>query len=460
MKKIINAILEFLGFGEKTKTPRERATELMEWISSQKRLDECRKQAFQAIQKSEFQADEKRKHPYEGSIKADCIKVDSALTQYHSDEMSKKFGDAKYLLTLIDNGISTALSNATYKSVEVSIQGKIAQSKPAATKLNDDLKNAKKELHIFKGANGIQHEAENIDIGNSLYIILAFAVCESIANMFFLRENISTFKALFIALAVAGINVLANVWFGTRYREKNHIDEKRSKAGSIYIVYAGLLILLLNAFIAWYRFDTQGGFINISSEFLLESVVLFSVGIILGIAAFNKGYALDDPYPGYGPISRKVNALEEQWQSLQEQHADFCESMKNQAIAAHNSTKTRILNSQTQLMAVLPEMSKLIEDWASERGHLNFAYTQLQQMFKSTIVANLPEGHRYPENLIDLEINSQLDHYATQVKNLLNKKDELKNSVSKLISEVEKSESTLNEWIRSEQAEILLRWPN
>ena len=460
MKNLWNSILRFFGFGENPKTARERATELMEWICSQKRLDECSKTAFQAIQKGELKPSDRRAHPYEGGIKSDCIKVDSALTEYYSEEMSKRFGDAKYLLTLLDNGSSTALSSSAPQSVETSIQGRIAQNNPAASKLREDLNRAKHDLHIFKGANGIQSEALTVDIGNSLYVILAFAVFEAIANMFFLRENISTFKALFISLAVAAINVGVNVWFGSKYREKNHIDEKRSKAGKIYKAYAFLLILLLNVFIAWYRFDTQGGVQNSSSEFFLESVVLLIVGIGLGVAAFQKGYALDDPYPDYGPMSRKVDQLEEQWQSLLSQHAEFCDSQKKQALSAHQSIKERILTSQNQLMGVLPELSKLVEQWSAERRHLNHAYSQLQHMFKTTMSTNLPTEFEYPQTVIDLGTNTELEHYQNQVQGLINQKDGMRNSVEALIKEVEFSEQNLNNWIRGEQAEVLLRWPN
>jgi hypothetical protein len=460
MKKIWNAILEFLGFGEKPQTARERATALMQWISSQKRLDECRKQAFQAIQKDEPIHAENRTHPYEGTVRADCIKVDVALTQYYADEMTKKFGDAKYLITLLDNGISTALSNATLESVEIAIQGKISQSNPAARKLKEDLLKARQDLLIFKGANGIQRDAEDIDESNSRYVIYAFAFFEAIANIFFLREKLSSLKAMLIALVVAAINVWISAWFGNRYREKNHIDEKRSSAGRINLFYASLVIFSLNLFIAWYRFDTQGGISNSSSEFLFESIILLSVGLVLGYSAFYKGYTSDDPYPSYGSNSRKLNELETQWQFLQTQHAEFCNNLQNQAISAHTSIKERILRSQGELMAVLPEISKLVDEWASERRHLNHAYEQLQQMFKVTIGSNHPNGSNYSKTLSKLDTNSQLEHYQTQVQNLINKKDEHKTIVGKLIADVDQSERNLNAWIRSDTAEILLGWPN
>jgi flagellar biosynthesis chaperone FliJ len=111
-------------------------------------------------------------------------------------------------------------------------------------------------------------------------------------------------------------------------------------------------------------------------------------------------------------------------------------------------------------MAVLPEISKLVDEWASERRNLNHAYEQLQQMFKVTIGSNHPNGSNYSKTLLKLDTNSQLEHYQTQVQNLINKKDEHKTIVGKLIADVDQSERNLNAWIRSDTAEILLGWPN
>lgn len=53
MKKIWDAILRFFGFGDDIQTPAEKAKELMAWISSKDRMDQCTQQAFQAVQKRE-----------------------------------------------------------------------------------------------------------------------------------------------------------------------------------------------------------------------------------------------------------------------------------------------------------------------------------------------------------------------------------------------------------------------
>lgn len=246
MKNFWTAILKFFGLGNAPQTPAEKVKELMAWITSQKRMDQCTQQAFQAVQKNEPLPPNNRPHPYEATIKVDCIKVDAAVTELHAGEIAEKFGDVQYLINLIGDGIATALNGASPRNIAMAVTGKIAQSRPEAEKIKFDLDRAQDELRIFRGANALTRDAQHVDKDNAFYVIGAFALAEAVANMLFLRENISTGIAIFIALAVAAINVLANVWFGIRYREKNHVDISRAKKGQIYFFYAFLMILLLN----------------------------------------------------------------------------------------------------------------------------------------------------------------------------------------------------------------------
>lgn len=461
MKKIWDAILKFFGFGEEPQSPQDRARELMAWITSQDRMDQCTQQAFQAVQKKEPLPPKDRPHPYEATIKADCIKVDAAVTEAHAGEISEKFGDVQYLINLIQDGVSTALASASPRNVEMAVTGKIAQSKPEAEKLKSDLDRARDELRIFRGANALTRDAVVVDKSNALYVIGAFAFFEAVANMLFLRENISTGIAIFIALAVAAINVLANVWFGGRYREKNHVDEIRSKKGRIYFFYALLMILLLNSFIAGYRLlehynDSHG----ITAAFMLESTVLLIVGIALGIAAFNKGYDLEDPYPGYGDLAEKVDGLENSWNELRKLHANFCEETKQTAISAHKSIKDKIIRSQNQLATSLPEMARMLEIWSADRRQLNHVYGELQQMFKTTMVANHPDGHSYTQIILKLDENQQLSHYTNQIQELISNREDTQKIVDKLLSNIDESEIILNQWITGDSAKVLWEWPN
>lgn len=461
MKKIWNAILKFFGLGDEHQTPAEKVKELMAWITSQKRMDQCTQQAFQAVQREEPLPPNGRPHPYEATIKVDCIKVDAAITELHAGEIAEKFADVQYLINLIQDGIATALNGASPIHIGMAVSGKIAQSKPEAEKIKSDLDRAKDELRIFRGANALTRVSQQVDKGNAFYVIGAFALAEALANMLFLRENISTGIAIIIAIAVAAINVLANVWFGIRYREKNHIDISRAKKGQIYFIYAFLLILLLNFFIAGYRLlehynDSHG----ITPAFMLESTVLLIVGIALGIASFNKGYALDDPYPEYGDLARKVDELENNWNELRKLHANFCAETKQAAIGAHKNIKEKIIRSQNQLATSLPEMARMLALWAADRLQLNHVYGELQQMFKTTIRGNHVDGPLYNQNILNFDENQQLAHYTNKIQDLILNRNATQQIVDQLLASIDESEVILNQWITGEDAKVLWEWPN
>lgn len=460
MKKFWTWLMSFFGFGEQEVSKKERLDRLLNEIGSEEKLNECKKMAFQVIQKKD-PIQPGKPHPYEATIRGDCIIADAALTEYHNDELNKIFGDAQYLITLIQNGIGIELSNHSSKSVKQKITGQIALATPEIDKLKKDLAVAQKDLEVFKGANGLGAAANYPESQiNSLYFIFGVAILEAIFNIAFLREQLDGHKAFIVAIAVAVFNVGVNAWFGIKYRLKNHIDKEIANKGRLYKLYAFIAILLLNACIAYFRYDVLPDKQNISSEFFLESGVLFFVGIVLGIAAFNKGYAYDDPYPDYGRLSRKVDEIENEIKDFSVQHAEFCETVKKQATSAHSALKQRIHSSANSLSMTLPDMSKKLHDWSAQRNQLNHVYSQLQEIFRGIIIAHHPESKGYPKEIQELSKNNQLDSHQSQVDSFIARKDDIEESVTNLVKQVDKSDDELHNWLIGSDAAALWRWPN
>jgi hypothetical protein len=188
--------------------------------------------------------------------------------------------------------------------------------------------------------------------------------------------------------------------------------------------------------------------------------VLFLVGIILGVAAFNKGYALDDPYPDYGRLSRKVDDIENSIKHFAVQHADFCEGVKKQATSAHQALKQRIYSSANSLSMTLPDMSKKLHEWSAQRTQLNHVYSQLQEIFRGIIVAHHPDGDSYPTAVQSLSPNTQLEEHQKQVDGFITQKDQIDESVAKLVKQVDESDDELHNWLTGTDAAALWRWPN
>ena len=111
-------------------------------------------------------------------------------------------------------------------------------------------------------------------------------------------------------------------------------------------------------------------------------------------------------------------------------------------------------------METLPDLARYVNQWAAERRQLNQSFAQLQQMFKTTITANLLGENKYPISIEDLQPNTQLEHYQRQLDSLLGRKDQINSVVDALNDQIDASENKLSDWVKSDLAKGLFRWPN
>jgi len=454
--KIWSTLFNFFGFGQKELSPKEEYEELEVWINSKQYFDDCQQKAYQVAQKKDSLRPGQA-HAYDGQILLDCIKVDSSLSRHQNTTLTEQFGDARYHAEVLLSGISTKLSEFSKFSVESTLSGDIALKTPAAEILMSKLDQAKKELHIFKGANALERDAETPERSNILYFMGAFAIAEIFANIIFLREAFEPPDGLFISLLVTLLNLIGAAWFGYQFREKNHIEPTRATAGRKNALYATLIVAFANASIAGFRWIAVP---VANTEFWLESTLLFVFGCALGYAAFQKAYRLDDPYPDYGPLSRKVNQLDAEFQQLREEHAEFCQTSKTRALDAHKSLDRQISSSYSQFVEKLPEMSKAMEVWSKQRNALTQKNQLLQRVFKGIVVSNVDPELRYPQEIRELPTDEILETFKRDFVDFEALRSRLDQQVATLQSQVKSSRDELEKWFRSDEARAVFGWPN
>lgn len=455
---LINKILKFFGFGGDEDDSRDFNREL-DRISSQQCQDLAKQQAFQAIQKGdEIYPD--RPHPYEAGIRSDCTGVDTLCTQFHAEKLKNSFGDAQYLAVLLQAGLQGEMAQASPREIEGKIRSAISQNQAEANLILDGYKKAEKDLEIFKGANGISYAAYYPEKSNALYLLVAIGIIEAIFNAWFLRYGINFITSLLIAISVAVINIGGNVWLGGRYRDKNHIRPEIAKEGRMNRIYSFALIMGINGLIAGYRFWYASDTGALTAQFALESTILFIVGIAMGVAAFNKGYALDDPYPEYGAYTRRLEVWTQKLAEIRKMHSEYCSDLKRKADSILDALDNRILAASERFSAQLPEMSQLLSAWESDRSKVNYAYKQLQEIFKITINAYHPNGSGgYPMDKVDLPENEQLKSHKEQVDRYLNRREELTQQVNNLRDQVRGQRDALHVWWQEPATLDLLGFP-
>jgi len=453
--KLWAAICSFFGFNKKTKTPKEEYEEMEVWITSKNYFDQCEQRAYQAVQKKDSLR-QGQVHAHDGQIVIDCVKVDSALSRYQNGFLTEQFGEAKYLAEVFKSGISTQLSDASASGVANAISGEVARKSPSAEVLVSQLEEATRELHIFKGAHGLDREAEDPTRSNIFYYMGAFAIAEIFANVIFLREAFEPVHGLFISIMVALLNLAGAAWFGYQFREKNHTDPARSSKGRRNALYATGIVVFANAIIAGFRLIAAQ---TADPSFWLESSLLFVVGSALGYAAFQKAYRLDDPFPGFGPLSRRVATLKDQLTDLREEHVEYCRETKTRSLDAHTSLERRVASSYQQFGNKLPEIRKAIEIWSRQRSSLNQRCQALQRAFKSIVISNVDRDFGYPSDIADLQKDEILESFRGEVENFEKDRVQLDQRVEELQKQIRLSREQLEQWFNTEEANKLFGWP-
>jgi hypothetical protein len=453
--KLWAAICSFFGFGSKPKSFKQEYDELEQWLNSQEYFDQCSQRAYQAVQNRDS-LNPGQVHPHEANIVTDCIKVDSALSRYQNAFLTEQFGDARYLTEMLHSGITTQLSEASAAGVAAAVSSEVARKAPTAELLLKQHGEASRELHIFKGANGLKREAVEPARSSIFYYMGAFAIAEILANVIFLREAFEPAKGLLIAVMVALLNLVGAAWFGYQYREKNHSDPIRARQGRRNALYAAAVVIFANAVIAGFRWHSAQ---TADISFYLESILLFAVGSALGYAAFHKAYRLDDPFPGFGPLSRKVASLDEQLIQLREAHADYCRDIKTRSLEAHASLEKRLERAYQDLGSKLPEMRRAIEVWSRQRNSLNQRCKTLQTAFKAIVTANVGGDFGYPGDITALPSDHILDSFKEEIDSFEEERGRLDRRVDELRGQVQKSRDLLEQWFKSDEANVLFGWP-
>lgn len=161
-------------------------------------------------------------------------------------------------------------------------------------------------------------------------IFLCIAL-ETIANAFFFQNENGLLGGAVIALALSAVNVGLACILGHLFTYKNRTNILVTTAGHLSILFCVAASTYINALFSAFRHQFQlladpSSFEQNSEAFKISiakaigifylhipfddvtSFALFFVGCMISAYAFYKGYTIDDPLPGYGPVSRRYAA--------------------------------------------------------------------------------------------------------------------------------------------------------
>jgi hypothetical protein len=228
-----------------------------------------------------------------------------------------------------------------------------------------------------------------------LFVLVAF---ESVANgLFFAKGSEFGFVGgIGTAIVISFINVtwsfVLGLWPIRWIRHRN----LAVKLLGLILSLAGIAgIVALHAFAAHYR-DAMavGGEDHALSAAIaslrsnpwllanLNSYYLFAMGLFFSLLSIFKGAKFDDPYPGYGPMSRRHEAIREDYS---DQHADLFDglaSIKDETIEMLDQGVTKLPLYPQQASNIRTQRAALVQTFRGYESAVETAANQLLSKYR------------------------------------------------------------------------------
>lgn len=271
---------------------------------------------------------------------------------------------------------------------ETKTQGFLEESRDSLSELLVQRKALRSEHEQFKASNGISRSAHYPE-SRFLYVALLvlMVVFESLANSVFFAAG-SDFGVLggWIEAALFGAVNVVVAFLITLAGVRNILH---ANAGRRFIGFVAVLALIVwvpafNLFVAHYR-DLLGtnpenaeraavqAFLGTPLDLSVDSWLLFALGTIFAVIAIFDALAIDDPYPGFGQLSRRYQQAQTEY--LEEKHAlkNRLANLRDDSLRALDILKERLEEKQAELL----DLKSLCQDVIGEcrRQHELLAQT-------------------------------------------------------------------------------------
>ena len=285
------------------------------------------------------------------------------------------------------------INNAAQADQEFQRQASALLTEQAATlrALADAAARRQAELASFRNQHGLQHEAHYPSATGSYLryaLVLLLIVVEAVVNARFFAQGLDS--GLLGGFSQAGILAAANVLiafafgkFAVRYL--HHAQRGVALLGWCALATALAVITALGLGIAHYR-DSLVADLADPARVALQAAAahpfklrdffswaLFAISAAFGVAALFDGLSSDDPYPGYGPLSRRAQA------AADDQAAELA-TLRADLAALKDSTLQHVASTVQQAQTALALAESLLNDKRQAAARLATALRDADQV--------------------------------------------------------------------------------
>lgn len=263
------------------------------------------------------------------------------------------------------------------------------------------------ELAEFKQRNGLTRNAhDQLPWFVRFGALFVFVIIEGLANAWLFATGLSggLIQGFVLAAIIAGLNVVLASFWGIQARNLYHRKWSRKVCG-LFACLAALGFMTgvgfavghyRDALIAEADDPARVALTTLTHSFFslgdMTSWLLFVVSLLFGLFAFIDGMKWDDPYPGYGKLSRATAQDREDFQEALTEVRVELESLKEETLGQ--------LDKDTEAAkAMLTQQESLIQAKVTAQSRLETAIHNAQLCMETLINQFRTENEMYRNGL-------------------------------------------------------------
>lgn len=262
----------------------------------------------------------------------------------------------------------------------------------------EEIRQANEELREFQRKHELRRPFHIVESAWTHFalILLAFLL-ETAGNTIFLSENNDMgiaggiVSAALVSFLNVGMATAAGVFI---FRRLNYQSKGKKIFAGILILGWMAITLIWNLLAGHFRDSQSAGSDNpqlealqlfAQSPFGFESFYSWAM-LLIGLlaAAFSawKGYGMDDPYPGYGPLGRRFKAREELYADMVAEARERLAAERDEAIASARRIQEELGVQMRTRGRVLAAYDQLIHRYAQHHAQLEDLTNYLLKVYQ------------------------------------------------------------------------------
>ena len=325
------------------------------------------------------------------------------------------------------------------------LDSQLESYEPTITDANSRVRSLKDEVNEFKAANNLTRDASYPDSRLWFYfLLLALLGVESFINgtLFASGSAQGIFGGWSIAVLISAINVIFGFMVGAFWGKLAWSIHQPFKAiGILGFMFWGVFTAIFNLCVGHIRSIYEEGNIGLDSNPWTEgfvsfidnpiglvdfmSWVLVFIGILFAIIALFDGIRVDDKYPGYGPLVRKLKDV----QAELHQEVDDLKDSANNLYDYYLTTGDNAIRKLGQDSVELREghdfiKERVINEYPKYCSYYSDNFKRLIGSYRNyNLEARTDDAPAYFKE--DIEFNWDTDNRDSQLKSLSTKIDDI-----------------------------------